>query len=79
MNEHAARELLGELAKYPNAKASHGQLDEQVAQRCKALATQARPLRKTDLQPLLDDCVYYSLCTDFVMVVLKEIKGMLPE
>lgn len=78
MSIGGAREILKELGKYENGKDPHSQMDEEVVRRCRELSLK-EDLNYNDVQKLLDDCAYGSLCTDFVMVALMAVKDILKD
>lgn len=65
-----ARTLLSELSAYKQGNDPHGQMDQIVIDRCKQLSTKEN-LVAEDVESLRKDCIYQSLCADFVITVLN--------
>jgi hypothetical protein len=64
-----AREMLKALGEYTGGSDRCGQMDQEVVDQCIVLAVKS-DLSADDVKKLLDDCVCYSLCTDFVVSLL---------
>lgn len=64
-----ARGILQGIGDYSRGRARDGQVDQDIVERCAALATKS-DLCADDVKAVLDECACYSRCTDFVMVVL---------
>ena len=62
-------EILKKLSEYTGGADPHGQLDQCVVDKCKELS-EKKDLKSQDIKDLLDACVYASLCTDFVIMLL---------
>jgi hypothetical protein len=73
-----AREILKLIGEYKGGNDPHGQADQEIVEQCAALAVKP-DLCATDLTPIIDDCIYGSRCTDFVMRNLLMVRDVLKE
>ena len=72
------RDILKTLGEYKGGNDPHGQMDQETVEQCAALAIKP-DLCANDLTPVIDDCVYNSRCTDFMMRNFLMIRDILKD
>jgi hypothetical protein len=75
-NKKLVYEQLAEMGRYDSGGDPHAMMDQYVADQCADLAKKD-DLVSADIKNLLDECVWGSLCTSFVIVLLDGLWNIL--